>query len=456
MPAETSTTDFVDGPAFALAIGISTYQHGQELIPGAPLDPGNFFNLSIAHNDAADFARLLVDRLGMSPQNIRTLVNEAASRGEIIDSLDHLRKDCSRSLERGSRDPLVFVYFSGHGWQDGENQTYLVPHDARRDKLAGTAISLKDFTRYLDEVATRKLVVFLDACHSGHIGVSGAKGAAQGVGAGNLIEAVGEGRGRYIIASCMHDQRSWEWRDGRNSIFTKHLLELLGGDAHDFDNAANEFIDLEALYKALKTRVADSAKQQYGVEQQPEIRETKSATGLIVAVSSRVRARKQKEAEIATAAARREARMLFFKGVDEELRRRPIERIHTMSTQLRSYVERDHRIKGYEDFYGVFDDGWYDTAAGPVMAVNEICDMLIYAFRNSEERRRQQQTSRPQNEGALDKFGGSAAVRFASPEVGSAGTSTGPVAQITAQSVVNIRAGLQVEGEAHEWARSAS
>ena len=62
---------------------------------------------------------------------------------------------------------MVIVYFSGHGWTDGEGRHYLIPYDAEQDQLRATALLNREFSDYLDEIETNRLVVFLDACHAG-------------------------------------------------------------------------------------------------------------------------------------------------------------------------------------------------------------------------------------------------------------------------------------------------
>jgi uncharacterized caspase-like protein len=123
----------------------------------------------------------------------------------------------------GERDPLVIVYFSGHGMCDAGPRHYLIPYDAQRDKLRATALWNKEFNFCLDELGTNRLVVFLDACHVGDIGMEGIKGAP--LPQYNPQEVLGERKGRYVLASCKPEQISYE--SETNGIFTRHLLELL-------------------------------------------------------------------------------------------------------------------------------------------------------------------------------------------------------------------------------------
>src|SRR5262249_56933717 len=97
-----------------------------------------------------------------------------------------------------AKQPLVIVYFSGHGWTDDDDKCYLVPHEAQRDQLFETAIAHQEFNSLLEEVSTNKLVVFLDACHAGAFGgveTEGAKGEAAG-GKEDEFRGLGGGAGQ--------------------------------------------------------------------------------------------------------------------------------------------------------------------------------------------------------------------------------------------------------------------
>jgi len=205
--------------AYALFIGIAAYRH---------LRP-----LSRTTTDARDLHDLLAQS-GYPTANLALLLDEQATKATISDKLDWLAR-------RASPDDTVLIFFSGHGAQrigGFEPGEYLCPVEADWYNLRATAISDEELTTALRAIRAGRVVVFLDACHSG--GVGEPKDAALQVKAG-LSEAayarLAEGRGRVVVASCRPDEVSWELPGMRNGLFTHYLLEGLRGAAARADGA---------------------------------------------------------------------------------------------------------------------------------------------------------------------------------------------------------------------------
>ena len=78
---------------------------------------------------------------------------------------------CVGQSKASATNPLVLIFFSGHGARDRERRHYLVPHNGMRDDLFATACGatrLRAALRLLPE--TSRVVVFVDACHAAGIG----------------------------------------------------------------------------------------------------------------------------------------------------------------------------------------------------------------------------------------------------------------------------------------------
>jgi hypothetical protein len=207
-PSQENTSAF-----YALLVGITAYH--------------NLRPLSKTTTDARDLRDLLAQS-GYPASNLGLLLDKQATKGAISDRLDWLARNASSS-------DTVLVFFSGHGAQrigGFEPGEYLCPVEADWYNLRGSAISDEEFTTALRAIHAGRVVVFLDACHSG--GVGQPKDAALNIKAG-LSEAtydrLAEGRGRAVIASCRPDEVSWELPDMRNGLFTHYLLEGLRGAA---------------------------------------------------------------------------------------------------------------------------------------------------------------------------------------------------------------------------------
>lgn len=140
----------------ALLIGINNY--------AAPDLP----DLRGAVNDIVMMRHVLTTRYGFEPGNIKTLVDEQATRDAILSALGELVADA------GSKD-VVYIHYSGHGSQvkdfdsdegdeAGMDET-IVPHDGRTGDIPD--ITDDELGDLLARFKTREVVVVLDSCHSG-------------------------------------------------------------------------------------------------------------------------------------------------------------------------------------------------------------------------------------------------------------------------------------------------
>jgi metacaspase-1 len=201
----------------ALIVGISNYQTVQCLPPTILAD-------------ARDLADLLQapGYCGYPARRVRLLLDADAT-------LEGLRQGLRELAAAVRPDDTAVVFFSGHGarcerGRDAGN--YLIPVDCDLACLGATALSAEDFTKLLNSIRARRVVVLLDACHSG--GTGEVKDAALGdevkAGLGDKsYAALAAGTGRVIIASSRTDEVSWVLQGMKNSLFTHHLLEALRG-----------------------------------------------------------------------------------------------------------------------------------------------------------------------------------------------------------------------------------
>ena len=348
---------FYSGPAYALVIGISDYQHEAE--PGQKLEDPQFPKLKVADNDARDFAVFLNNSTFPRYNNVRLLINQDATLSNIKEEFEILRRNCKQS---GVDNPLVIVYFSGHGWPDADGRNYLIPYEAQRNRLYSTALLNRDFSLCLDDLGTNRLVVFIDACQAGTIVEEGVKGP---------YEYVQPSEGRYVIASCGPMQNSYEWKEKENSIFTGHLLQLLNCETGDFDKLEYPEIDISDLYPALREKVKATAENQYGAKQEPSS-EIKKRTGIALAKNRKVSDRKQKEIDDADARRFLDLISNAIMGTKRDVLKT------TIKIQLTNYVRKQKKTPGFDDLYGAFDDqlrSWKKLESR--YQFDEGCDLVI-------------------------------------------------------------------------------
>jgi hypothetical protein len=182
--------------------------------------------------DARDIADVLksADHCGYLPSNIELLIDgDATSHG--------IREGLRRLAQTTTPDDIAVIFFSGHGGRresGPEAGTYLLPVDCDPRRLRDTALSSDELTALLKEIRARRVVVLLDACHSGGIGEVKALAPIPEIKAGldeKAYERLAVGVGRVIIASSRTNEVSLVLSNMPNSLFTHYLLEALQGGA---------------------------------------------------------------------------------------------------------------------------------------------------------------------------------------------------------------------------------
>jgi len=383
MDVERYSEQFFKGPAYALAIGISQYLNGKK--PGEVIDETDqknkkklFHDLNYAAKDARDFAGFL-QKNGMIGFNVKILDDENATLTRIKTEIDELAKRCrvAADSDQAAIKPLVVVFFSGHGMVDARGRHYLLPWEAEADNLVGTALWHKDFWNYLNEIDTNRLVVFLDACHSGT-----KPERAKGVATYSPLAELGEGQGRYSIASCGPGEYSYE--GDSNGIFTETLLSLLRCD--DSDAIKEEAIDIFHLYPALRDRVKAAAGK-YG-PQEPMVNEMSAATGIVLAINQLARDKRVKAEQ-----QNQEKRVEFLQKTCSELTRNDTSQKKIIRSQLKAYIDDGKKVEGYGDFFDLFD-AFSDACQRSEPVPGNYCDLLVREHKNAGSQPKSSKESR--------------------------------------------------------------
>lgn len=242
---------------YALVIGVANYPNVRPL-PESVL------------NDARAVSAILRDpaRAGYPSNQVKLLLDKEATRQGILNGLAWLANNAGK-------DATAVVYFSGHGGRitSGEHAgNYLIPYDTRLNAIKTTAISSAEFTAALNKIQTQKLVVLLDACHSGGTGDpkdldpdTGAlinadvKAMDEPVVKRGLDDAaydqLKQGSGRVIFASSKSEEVSYVLPNAQNSLFTQCLLEAIDGKAkHEGDGLLRIFDVVSYVFQEVPKR----------------------------------------------------------------------------------------------------------------------------------------------------------------------------------------------------------
>ncbi len=229
-------------------------------------------NLKYSAKDAKDFADYLVKEADFAPDHVKVLLNKDATERRILSELG------DRWLPRvANPDDLVVIFVSTHGSGaelDVGGQNYLIAYDTDVQDLYTTGVPMQRLAKDIkDRVHCDRVVIFLDACHSGGV-KSESKGLTRtGVDASEL--AIGSGR--MVIASSAEDQVSWESKNGTNGVFTAALLQSLRKKGKE--------TTVGEMFAELKDRVQDQVLRERGRLQTPVLESKWKGNDLCIAAT---------------------------------------------------------------------------------------------------------------------------------------------------------------------------
>jgi uncharacterized caspase-like protein len=206
-----------------LAIGVSRYANSN-------------LNLEYADNDAKAVSDTLKMQEGKiyAKVNIKTLVNESATRGNILQSIT------SYLAKAGPKD-MVLIFIAGHGVKNIQTGSYyFLPHNADNENYLYEGVNWSDFDEIVKILSgnVNKVIIIVDTCHSGSMKVS-----MRGVQAGEeLGHRISESSGIYILSGSKAGELSIESNRYKMSdekkghgAFTYSILRGLSGQAN-YDN----------------------------------------------------------------------------------------------------------------------------------------------------------------------------------------------------------------------------
>ena len=215
------------------------FTHGYALLIGVgnTADPG--YSLPETANDAQALKDVLTDAnfcaYPNTPDHVRLLQNQGATRSAILDGLDWL-KGCAEA----DPDATIVIYYSGHGTFDlASNAYYLVQHDFDGQAIPQTALSAETLTEKLRKIEAKRLWVIIDSCHAEGMATAKNNLPAYFLPTAlpkRVIDALKQGEGRAVFTSSRGNQRSWVRPDDILSLSTYHLIEALQGAANQPDD----------------------------------------------------------------------------------------------------------------------------------------------------------------------------------------------------------------------------
>jgi hypothetical protein len=237
--APTPEAFIIQPKLYVLAIGVSQYQNPS-------------YSLKFAAKDAQDFAAATAIQKGLLYRDVvvKVLTNEHATKDEILDGLDWIRKETT------SKD-VAMVFFAGHGLNDQNGVYYFLPYNTDLEKLLRTGVPFTDIKNTVQSLAGKTLF-FIDTCHSGNV-LGGRRGLADDLN-GIINELASAESGAVVFAASTGNQYSLEDAKWNNGAFTKALVEGITGRA-DYTGKGRITINMLDLYISERVKELTGGKQ---------------------------------------------------------------------------------------------------------------------------------------------------------------------------------------------------
>jgi len=225
---------------YVLAIGVSNYDQPD-------------LHLQFPAKDASDFAQALMRQAGQLYESVdvKLLTDRRATADNIREGLYWLQTQTT------NRD-IAMMFIAGHGINNNTGDFFFVPVNGDIEKINATCVSYTDIKSTINAIAG-KLLVFMDACHSGNVMGTQQRAAAVSQAVADLTSA---DNGPVVFTSSTGRQYSLESSDWNNGAFTKALVEGLTGAADLSDTKT-------ITVKSLDYYIANRVKELTGGKQAP-------------------------------------------------------------------------------------------------------------------------------------------------------------------------------------------
>jgi WD40 repeat protein len=252
---------------YILSVGVNEYQKNK---------------LKFSVKDAEAMAEVL-SKNGKelySAIHVKKLLDKDATKKGIEDAL----ADIARNAKP---EDVVLIYLSGHGNNASSREVkslfYFVPFDFNWSSDSQAEYVAREQgidAEYLNETFTKikshKVILILDACHSGSIQTAMlAKGEDETKASRKAMDRMANGTGRFIFASSAGNELSREHSDAGHGLYTYVLLNALGKNTDkkipnaDYINA-DGFIYLSEIRSYIEQKFEDQTEKYLtGVRQSP-------------------------------------------------------------------------------------------------------------------------------------------------------------------------------------------
>ncbi len=228
-----------DNNKIGIIIGIEKYQNL------------NNIDAPYANRDAKAFKAYANIALGIPNNNLKVLIDEDATRGELLKSL----KIWLPQITRG-KGKDIYIFFAGHGLaSDNGEDLHILPHNGDPILLEDTALSRVEMFDLINKVNPKSVTMFFDTCYSGQ--TRSEQMLIAGLRPVRIVADEQDTPNNFtIFTASNYDQTSGSINEAEHGIFSYYLMKGLEGKA---DKNSDKKITNGELISYLKNNVTQEA-----------------------------------------------------------------------------------------------------------------------------------------------------------------------------------------------------
>lgn len=213
----------------AILVGVDTYS-----------DPRN--NLTYAKSDAKRLSDALAASQGRyyATEDVKLLLDQNATPSSIASALEE-------AVNSAQPQDTILFSFAGHGVQGADGHYYLAPSGFKIEDPIATGLSWSKLAQILGRSKAR-IILVLDACHSG---LSGSEGLASNDQAAAALLS-GTRAPMLVLAASKGREKSYEGKRWGGGAFTYALSQVLKNDSSTYDQDKDGTIGVSELYRGLR------------------------------------------------------------------------------------------------------------------------------------------------------------------------------------------------------------
>ncbi|GAK56105.1 WD-40 repeat protein [Candidatus Vecturithrix granuli] len=210
--------------------------------------------LVYADDDARAISRVFQAQTGKLYKTVqmKELYDREATQKNILQAIEWVNQSATPN-------DVVIIFVAAHGIND-QGRYYILPADGLVEDLAQTAVSWPDFADILGNLPARVLL-FLDTCHSGQIGLDVSAQTSQRDNTEAIRELASDDYGVVILAASTGREFSLEDPGWEHGAFTKAVLEALEQGKADYSNDSLIHLRELDLYVAERVEALTNGEQ---------------------------------------------------------------------------------------------------------------------------------------------------------------------------------------------------